>query len=175
MSDTLQILQQGLQLERDGERYYEAAAEKANHPIAKRTFASLAEEERMHAQHLQTYYDHMVKEQAWPPPGTADLAPSTASGLARGIFKEAQEKMDAGMPVSDDLHELYVGAMELERKSIALYRGQLEQTEDPGEKEFFGALVALERGHLELLANTQHFLDDPASWNFDEEQWTVEG
>ena len=36
-------------------------------------------------------------------------------------------------------------------------------------------MSAEEEDHLELLANTQKYLDDPAQWFFDEEHWIVEG
>ena len=120
MPELLAVLQQALQLEHDGERYYEAAAEQANNPIATHTFATLAQQERQHAVYFQTYYDYILKENRWPPAHTVDLEAYSASELVRDIFQKAHTELDADAPVGNELHELYEGAMEFERKSVAL-------------------------------------------------------
>ncbi len=65
--------------------------------------------------------------------------------------------------------------MELERKSIDLYRTQAKQATDYNAREFYEFLTEEERGHLNLLATTLEYLDHPESWYLAEEQWIVEG
>jgi rubrerythrin len=73
------------------------------------------------------------------------------------------------------IQSLYDTAMEKERMSIALYEAQAQAATNDDEKSFFEFLVEQEKGHLTLLFNTQKYLDDPAHFFFDEEQWIVEG
>ncbi len=175
MAQVLEILQQARQIEKDGEEYYHQAAEQSSHPVAKHTFVSLAEQEKLHAKYFETFYEVMTQERSWPPRGTVELEEFTVCEMARDIFQQARAELAAGVPPSADLHELYAEAMEIERKSIAFYHQQAQEVADDSQKEFFEFLVEQEKGHLELLANTQKFLDDPAHWYFDEEHWIVEG
>ena len=80
-----------------------------------------------------------------------------------------------GTLVDENLDDVYRAAMAAERDSIELYSKGLEQATDPNARAFFGVLVKAERWHLELLVNTEKYLDDTSGWHFDQEQWIVEG
>ena len=175
MSEVLAVLQEALTIEQEGEAFYREAAVTCGSPLAKHTFLYLAEQEAKHAEYFRLVYDALAQQQAWPARDAVDLSLLPVPEAAQGIFARAQTEVETGGPLCVELHEMYEVALEKERHSLALYQQQAAETERADQREFFEFLVAQERGHLELLANTQKFLDDPAHWYFDQEQWIVEG
>ena len=176
MPQLVEILKEALQIEKEGEEFYRGAAETCTNPVAKHTFLALADQEHRHAQYFQAFYDAMVQEGQWPAPGVVDWEAVPVPDAARSIFDQARCKAaSCDVVMCAELTQLYASAMEQERQTITLYRTQAEGATDDDEQAFFEFLVAQERGHLELLANTQKYLDAPAQWFFDEEQWIVEG
>ena len=65
------ILRDAMEAERDGFTFYRAAAERADDPGARGTFARLADEERAHFDALQSGYKALLAGEAWDPPGEA--------------------------------------------------------------------------------------------------------
>jgi len=176
MSDLLSILHEALTVERDGEAFYRRAAETCRHPVARHTFLQLAEVEQQHARYFQAYYDAMSRTHQWPAASPVELAHHEVPAMARAIFDQARcDAEECDVVMCAELHQLYETAMEKERMSIRLYQEQAASADNPDAKAFFEFLVGQEKGHLEILANTQKYLDDPAHWFFDQEQWIVEG
>ena len=175
MAELSQILQDAIKLEQDGEQYYEMAAEKTSNPLARNTFKALAEQEREHARLVEHYYDAVREGGSRPSAASIREQGYSLVTTAQEIFKKARAELAGGTPAAEDLHQVYEQTMEMERKSIALYQAGAEQAEDDEQKDFFNYLVEQERGHLQLLAQGQQYLDDPESWYFEQEQWTVEG
>jgi len=176
MPELARILRDAIKLEQDGEQYDEMAAEKALNPLARNTFRALAEEEGAHAKLVRAYWDAVSEGGLPPTPQSIDDRDYSLGATAKGIFKKAKQELAEGVSlVPEDLSELYDQAMEMERKSIALYQQGAEQADDSEARKFFEYLADQERGHLKLLANGQQYLDDPASWYLQEEQWTLEG
>jgi len=175
MPELSDVLQDAIKLEQDGERYYEMAAAKAANPLAKNTFAALAEQERAHADLLRAYCDAVDEGGTCPTPAAIDERDYSLGATARRIFEQAVADLAGGAVPAEDLHELYETAMQMERMSIELYRQQGDAATDPHAAEFFAYLVEQERGHLKLLADGQQYLEDPDSWYFEEEQWGVTG
>ncbi len=176
MAELAEIIEDAIKLELDGEEYYEMAAEKARNPLARNTFSALAKDERAHAALVREYWDAVSEGK--PAPTAQSIAEQDYSlvATAKEIFAKAKQELDEGAnPPAEDLSELYDHAMEMERKSIALYQQGGEQADEPEARKLFGYLVEQERGHLKLLANGQQYLDDPESWYLEEEQWSVEG
>ena len=176
MAQVLEVLQEALEIEREGEKFYRQGAAGCEEEVTRLTFLSLAEQERLHAAYFQAFYDVMIAEKQWPAAGTVKLESLAAPEIARQIFAGALPDLAVeGPKMCALMHELYEGAMEKERASIALYEGQAGVAENDDEKAFFEFLVEQEKGHLTLLDNTQKYLDDPIHFFFDEEQWFVEG
>ncbi len=175
MAELSEILQDAIKLEQDGEQYYQMAAEKALNPLAKNTFKALAEQEQEHARLVEAYYDAVREGANRPSAETIGDQDYSLATTAREIFQKARAELAGGTPAAEDLHQLYEEAMAMERKSIALYQAGAEQAADEEQRQFFNYLVEQERGHLKLLADGQQYLEDPESWYFEQEQWSVEG
>lgn len=176
MRDVLAVLQEALTIEQTGEDFYRRGAETCSNPVARETFLALADVEKQHAAYFRAYYDAMSKTGNWPAASPVELAHHEVPAMAKAIFDQARcDAEECDVVMCAELHQLYGAAMDKERQSIALYQGQAGESDSPEQKTFFEFLVAQEKGHLELLANTQKYLDDPIHWFFDQEQWIVEG
>jgi rubrerythrin len=176
MAEVIEVLEEALELEQSGEKFYREAAESCEEEVTRKTFLSLAEQERLHVRYFQAFYDAMVAERQWPAAGTVKLENLTLPEMAKAIFQQAMPELaQSGPLMCARIQSLYDTAMEKERMSIALYEGQAHVATNDDEKSFFEFLVEQEKGHLALLYNTQKYLDDPIHFFFDEEQWIVEG
>ena len=175
MDERLSVIKQAMQLEDDGRQYYLQAAARARNPLAKNTFQWLAEQEQQHKQYFVAYYQIMEEQHDWPPMSKIGVSPQDARQEAARIFQQALAQIEEAVPADIGLSELYDGAMELERKSIDLYRTEAERATEHNAREFYEFLTEEERGHLNLLATTLEYLDHPDSWYLTEEQWIVEG
>jgi rubrerythrin len=174
-ADVLVILQQAINKEEDRCAYYEDAAQRACNPLAQQTFLFLAKEESRHADFVRAYYEKMEKDGSWPDPSMCDEACRIAAEDIRGIFADAQAGIDGDVTCDAEIAEAYSIAMQFEREAITFFSAQLEAATDPNAKAFYEALVAAERTHLKLLAETDDYLNDTEKWFFDAEQWLVEG
>lgn len=175
MDERLSVIKQAMQLEDDGRQYYLQATARARNPLAKNTFQWLAEQEQQHKQYFVAYYQIMEEQHDWPPMSQIGVSTQAARQEAARIFQQALTQIEEGVPEDIELSELYDGAMELERKSIDLYRTEAERATEHNAREFYEFLTEQERGHLNLLATTLEYLDHPDSWYLTEEQWIVEG
>ncbi len=173
--DVLSVLQQALTKEEQRQAFYEDAAQRSCNPLAQRTFSSLAAWEAEHAGYVRAYYDKMQEGAGWPDPSLCGEVCRLAAEDIEQILAAARDAIDGEVTCDTALTEAYKLAMEGERESIDFYSAELERATDPNARAFYEVLLAAERGHLELLANTEQFLDNTEAWYFDQEQWTVEG
>jgi rubrerythrin len=176
MRDVMGVLREALAIEQAGEDFYRRAAETCDNPVAHETFVALAQVEQEHANYFRAVYDAMAQTGKWPAADAVELAHHEVPAMAKTIFDQARcDAEECAVVMCAELHQLYEAAMDKERASIRLYETQATESDNPDEQTFYSFLVGQERGHLELLANTQKFLDDPSHWFFDQEQWIVEG
>lgn len=176
MPEMADILEEAVKLEQDGKAYYRDAAEKADNPLATHTFNHLAEMEAKHERLLRAYCDAVKETGTCPAPEKMDTREYNLLEEAQDIFKRAQEEMEASAGATENLLELYEGAMEFERKSIDMYQKQADAADIEEQRELFAYLVNQEKKHLKLLENGQRFLDNPeAEWWVEAEQWIVTG
>jgi rubrerythrin len=173
--DVLVILQQAINKEEDRQAYYEDAAQRACNPLAQKTFAFLAAQEKQHAQYVKSFYAKMEAEKAWPDASLCGEECKLAADEIKVVFADARAAIDGEVTCDTSLTEAYDLAMQGERDAIDFYKAQFVAATDPNAQMFYSALLAAERMHLQLLAKTQEFLDDTESWYFREEQWLVEG
>lgn len=170
-----EVMQVAMEMEEDSRAFYEAAAANATNPLAKRTFEALAQWEVEHKRLLQAVYDRAEATQSCPALADIDAEQIEIIRQAEGIFKTALEDIREALEPDPTLESAYATAMEKERKAIAFYREQLEATDSEAERDLYQFLLDQERGHLNLLATTEEYLNDTSYWNFKEEMWIVTG
>jgi len=129
----------------------------------------------MHATYIQQYYQMMESQGAWPDPAMCDEQCVVAAEEIKDIFSHARDSIDGEVTCDTELAEAYSIAMQGERESITFYKDQLQAAQEPNAKAFYEALLEAERLHLQLLSQTEDYLNDTEKWFFDEEQWGVTG
>ncbi|MGD9495121.1 MAG: ferritin family protein [Armatimonadota bacterium] len=175
MADVCEVMLRAMEMEEDSQRFYLDAASVATNPLARRTFEALAEWEVEHKKLLQSVYDEAATTGGCP---TLDhLSPEQVEIIEEAalIFKTALEDIEDTLAHDPTLEGAYATAMGKERMAIAFYRQQLDETHNENERQLYQFLLDQERGHLNLLATTEEYLNDTKYWHFKQEQWIVTG
>jgi len=144
-SDLAAILREAMVAERDGFTFYSVAAERAEDPGARETFAELAADERAHFDALQTGYKALLAGESWMPPrGRAESRGPSASG----IFSDGFVRRIAGKHF--EMSALSIGIL-LEKNAHAFYSRRAAEAQDEEVSRFFRELAEWENDHYELL------------------------
>jgi len=153
-----QILQTGARKESDAHDFYLRAADGTDHPLGKRMFERLADEEAKHEQLLQSWADHGAC------PADAGF-PETDPD----ILKRAQARIDRVVkPGAADVEAIQIG-QEMERKAIAFYQEGADAAEDGESRKLLLRLKAEEDKHLALLADLYEYMRNPNLWSIADE------
>lgn len=173
--DVCEVMQKAIEMEQDSQEFYCSSAEKASNPLAKQTFEALAEWEVEHAKLLRDVHDKAEATNSCPALTELDAEQIDMMEQAKEIFKGALDMVEDAVEEDPTLDDAYSTAMSKERKAIDFYKGQLDVTEDEAERHLYEFLLGQERGHLELLATTEEYLNDTKYWHFKEEMWMATG
>lgn len=173
--DVCEVMQKAIELEVDSERFYTNAAKESSNPLAIRTFEALAEWEVEHERLLRDVFEKAEATQSCPMLTELDAEQVDMMAEAGTIFKSALQDVRDTLAHDPTLTGAYATAMQKERNAIAFYKSQLDEAQTEAESQLYGFLLDQERGHLNLLATTEEYLNDTKYWHFKEEQWIVTG
>ncbi|MEA3401253.1 MAG: ferritin family protein [Armatimonadota bacterium] len=175
MADVCEVMQEAIEMERDAQRFYTKAASEATNPLAKRTFEALSEWEVEHEKLLRDVFEKARATDSCPALGELEPKQVDMMQQAEQIFMTALE--DVGDTLANDptLEGAYATAMDKERRAIRFYGQHLEEAEGENERMLYEFLLGQERGHLNLLATTEEYLNDTQYWHFKEEMWMATG
>ena len=154
-------LQQALELERRGQRFYTEAAERTVDPKGSEMFRSLASDEMMHEQIIERQIDALRADEGWVlPEGVLDVEVDLESPL----FPEGKVDLEKAIqPDASDLEALLFG-LKIENDSFALYASQAKAAEDANARRLYEYLVKQERNHFNLLMLNYESLASNAAW-----------
>ena len=162
----LVALNQAIELEVKGQRFYLEAAECTMNPKGAEMFRSLADDEVIHERILRRQLDALTRGEGWVksslllPEGDAEVT----ADLAALIFPESEKVCgEALRPDESDLDALLF-ALQIENESFNLYREMAQTTEDPNGKRMYAYLANAERGHFEQLMLNYEHLSTVGSW-----------
>jgi len=141
-----EILQDAVQMELAGMKFFERAAEIMTHPRAKQMFLNLVKQERRHVSVLETQLGRVSGGMDW---ATLDEAMSAESSGASIFGPDSSEELEL-RPDAGELEVIEVG-MRVEKKSIDYYKSAGLRSDNPRAKETFDWLVEEETGHLTIL------------------------
>ena len=173
--DVCEVMQKAIQIEEEAEQFYRDAAEETSNPLAEHTFVALADWEVEHKKLLQSVYDAAQANNSCPALTELDAEQVNMVEEAGRLFSQALEDLRGDLATDPTLDAAYATAMEKERRSIRFYQERLDESSTDEERDLFGFLVGQERGHLNLLATTEEYLNDTTYWNFKQEMWIVTG
>jgi len=154
-------LQQALELERSGHRFYTRAAERTVDPKGSEMFRSLASDEMLHQQAIDRQIEALGQGVGWVLPEGID---QVEVDLVSPLFPAGKIELEKAVrPDASDLDALLF-ALKIENDSFDLYVEQAKAAQDPNAKRLFEYLVEAERTHFNLLMLNYESLSSNAGW-----------
>ncbi|MDD3141048.1 MAG: ferritin family protein [Lachnospiraceae bacterium] len=142
-----------IEMERDGERFYEEQAELNKNNSLYPVCIMLAEDEKHHLEILTKKLSEMEYV----------LKDLEILANSKNVFKEIQ---NISLEEKETLSQLdfYKAATEMEQKSIDLYTGFLKEVEKDADKELFSYLIKQEQQHYNILDELSTMLRRAEEW-----------
>ena len=163
-------LKVAIETEEDGLDMYNAAAEKAENPIAKKMFEGLAEDEKHHLEMIKAIAEYMGLEGMWQA-----AREGTPTDRLETIFTKAREEVvEKEAPTADEFQALG-RAMKFEKNGHDYYVEAAEKATDEDAKELFERLAQEEDEHYRILESTREYLDRTGEWFLSDEWGLLSG
>lgn len=143
----------GMQMEKDGQAYFEEQAGITGDRHIARILTYLAEEEEKHYDILKKFRD-----------GSKEVPKSRLLSDVKNVFQEMKEKNEPFVGVKDTIIDVLRKGMGLEDKSIDFYKTRAEEMDDPDQKDLFMLLKKHEERHYALLDSMIEFYERPFQW-----------
>lgn len=165
----LTALNQAIELEIEGQRFYLEAAECTTNPKGAEMFRSLADDEVIHERILRRQLDALTQGEGWVPvlstvEGLPEGLAEVTANFAALIFPDSEKVCEEAVRPDDSDLDALLFALQIENKSFELYREMIEKTTDPNGKRMYKYLANAERGHFELLMLNYEHLSTTGSW-----------
>ncbi|HOE05406.1 MAG TPA: ferritin family protein [Bacteroidales bacterium] len=151
----LDVLKTAILMEKRGQALYEEVASKTADPDVKKIFNIMAEEEKLHAKMLGEQFKNFSENKSFVKQNLA--ASSADQELANMILTG---KITANISAAGFEAAAIGAAIDMETKSIEVYRKRAEESNDPEEKALFHWLADWEGSHYELLLKLDNDLKD---------------
>ncbi len=142
-----------IKMENDGEKYYREQAEINKDNPLNTVFLFLANEEASHADILEKKMKEMNYE----------IQENEAYSKYRNIFVDVDNLDDEIKKLSMQL-DAYKMAVEMEKKSMALYEELLADSKDKNSREIFEYLIDQEKQHLAIFEDLVKLVKNPEEW-----------
>lgn len=149
----MNVLEFAINMELDGEKFYNDQAEITTDTSLKTVFLMLAKDENSHAEILQKKSNKL----SYKLDNNKTL--SETKNLFTGIKNFKSE-----IKQTPNQLDLYRVALEKEKESIALYEKLLLESEDDESKKFFSYLIKQEKDHYEILEELVLQLNKSEDW-----------
>ncbi|MBI5025498.1 MAG: ferritin family protein [Nitrospirae bacterium] len=154
-----------IRMEKDAINFYREASEKTRHPVGKKMFLTITEDEKRHLEMLSQIFKGLNIE-------AKDVSPLKN---IRTIFESMKDEMMQRVEATTDELEAFKIAMQMEKEGIEFYKKAASEAQTWREKSLFERLIKEEQQHYDVFANTYFFLSDTGSWFMWEEHSIVDG
>lgn len=154
----MDIIKVAMQMELDGQAFYEKGAAATDNPELKKVLLTLAEEEQKHFQVFQQMAEGNLSEAA------ASLGEkSETPNVIKSVF---QQMVDDGVESlgGDDVRALWEAASVIEEKTEAMYREAATNETDNERRVLLEKIADEEKSHIYLVDNMLSFVKDPSSF-----------
>ncbi len=169
--DRIKALEIAMGNEAREREFYLRHSERTSHPLGKRMFRTLAEEEQEHMERIRLLHGRLEQQGRWPEDVPLDLQGTRVKGILDSLVESVSKLPEADR---DDLEAVQI-ATEFEAKGEAFYAELAAKADDPREKDFFGLLSSMEHEHLVSLKDTQEFFKNPEGWYTAKERHSLDG
>ena len=146
--DLLDVLMQGMKLEKDGREFYNDMADLFDDPDTQAMFKQLAADEVDHYTYIKRQYDALKNGKGWE--AIPEMA-SVDSVDAVSVVFPPQKQALSELPSNPSEEDALLFALAVEDKSFKLYYNSAGIAKDPEGKQLFMQLAAAEQTHFEVL------------------------
>ena len=143
------VVDMAVQTEVEGERFYRAAAERADNAETRDLFAYLADEEVRHKQAFEALSDRIVVTEIDPTTWEEGIAYIRAT-IDRALFSGSNAPIRT-IALEATVDELLRQAIAFEQQTL-LFFGALRDLVQPPNRPIIDRIVSEERGHVRRLA-----------------------
>lgn len=167
---TRKVLDQAIQMEIDGKKYYERMSESSISRLGRQLFRTLAGEEDTHRRKFEEIFNAIRQKKTWPSTG---FVPDGGKNL-RTVFARASDESASMKPPQSELDSVQT-AMDMENKTHDFYKEQVKTAEHAVEKNFYETLASEEKEHHLVLLDYFEYLKNPAGWFVKKERHSLDG
>jgi rubrerythrin len=172
--EELEALKLALKTEQDGRTMYLNATSRISNPLAKSTLSTLADEELVHIQLIEDFYNDL--KSGGPGVLSAQLKKAVNYDLRRKtIFEAARGRMEKTIEADPDVFEAYKAAIKFEEDGAKMYNELAGKTGNDTARQMYVFLNEQENDHYRILAETLHYLENPNEWFIEQEKPHFEG
>ena len=162
----MDAVEMAMKTETDAIDFYGRAAQKTSHPVGKKMFLSIIDDEKRHLEVLKCIFEGM----------DIDFPEESPMKKIRTVFEENKESMLKNMSATADDTQALEIAMRMEKESVDFYeKAALNAALGSREKAVFERLIKEEEQHYVIFSNTCQFLSDTGNWFMWEEHSAVDG
>jgi rubrerythrin len=165
-TEVIKAIEMAIQMEKDGLKYYEDAAQKSKNELARKTFLRIAQDEVGHLKTFQKMFDTLTGTEGW-----RELANFSPKVGKVPVFEGKVEKKGDVDPSEIDALRI---ALENERKGIELYKKAADASNDDMAKEIFVKISKEEEYHYDLLQAQMDYLTK-SGFYFDIGEFEMDG
>ncbi len=159
-NDALDVLKKALKLEQDGKAFYRQAAERTADPKGKAMFASLADDEVMHAGMIERQIAALTEGEDWL---SLDLVIRDVD-LDSPLFPQGKAAFEKAVAADSNELEALAFALGIENDSYELYAKMAMMADDLNARQMYQYLAAAERTHFDLLMSNYESLSTMSGW-----------
>ncbi len=154
-----------VKMETEAIKFYTEAADKTSHPVGRKMFLTIAEDEKRHLNILSKILKGL------------DIHMSDVSPMenVKTIFESMKNSLIDRISTTNDEMEAFKIAIQMEKEGIEFYKNLLKDSKTEKETKMFEKLIAEEQQHHDIFANTYAYLSDTGNWFLWEERGIVDG
>ncbi len=163
-----EAIKMAIDLEKNGRKFYQQAADKTESESGKKIFKMLAHEEMLHLATFEKMLKSMDKTVDW-----REMIKGYPQARQVPVF-DKKEKPDQVRKVSTDELEALRIAMKQEREAIEFFDKVMAQAEDETTKKIFDFVREQEVYHYDLLQAEYDYINHTGFW-FDSAEFRMDG
>ena len=159
--DPVEALNKALCLEQEGEQFYSRAAARTVDPKGAAMFRSLADDERAHAQIIQSRMDALERGEEWVVP---ECVLACNPSLTEPLFPRGKAEFQKAVRSDASDLDALLFALKTENDAYHMYADQAQAANDLVTLRMYQYLADAERTHFDLLMLNYESLNQSAGW-----------
>jgi rubrerythrin len=169
--ERVKALEMAIHNEAKEREFYLKHSQRTTHPLGKRMFLTLADDEREHMERIQVLHRRLKEQGRWP----EDVPLQVKGTQVKTVLNSVVDSVEK-MPEADrnDLEAVGI-AIEFEAKGEVFYADLAKGADNPMEKEFYAFLSSMEHDHLMSLKDTLEYFENPEGWFTARERHSLDG